>query len=54
MWVTIYIPPDSQFNLTFPQIFDQLGFKFDAARIGLVHQDGTFIDGAPGPPQTGQ
>ena len=53
MWVTIYVPPESQMNLTLPKTFDQLGFRFDGARIGLVHEDGTFIEYAPGPPPAG-
>lgn len=53
MWVTIYVAPDSQFNLKLPQLFDSLGFRFDGERIGLVHEDGTFVEYAPGPAPPG-
>lgn len=50
MWITVRVPPGSVFNRQLPKLFEDLGFQFDAARIGLVHSDGTFIEYAPGPP----
>lgn len=50
MWITIRVPLSSRFNERFPKTFEAMGFKFDAYRIGLVHEDGTTIEYAPGPP----
>lgn len=50
MWITIRVPPGSAFERKLPNIFRILGFRFDAGRVGLVHEDGTFIEFAPGPP----